>query len=116
MCPKKNFYHSVYEIAQRVPRGRVATYSQVATMASTPRVARMVGWALRALPQGSGVPWQRVINSAGMVSIENLRAPKSLQIKLLRAEGVEVKQREGNYFVDLEKYQWRPRRRISRGS
>ena len=85
-------------------------------MASTPRVARMVGWALRALPQGSGVPWQRVINSAGMVSIENLRAPKSLQIKLLRAEGVEVKQREGNYFVDLEKYQWRPRRRISRGS
>lgn len=107
MKAPENFYHRVYEIVRNIPRGRVATYQQVAMMASTPRAARMVGWALRALPVGNGVPWHRVINSRGMISIQNLRAPKSLQAKLLREEGVRVGQRDGNYFVDLEKYLWR---------
>ena len=106
MKTQENFYSRVYEIVKKIPRGRVVTYSQVAMMVSTPRAAQAVGWALRALPAGHDIPWQRVINSAGMISIENLRAPKSLQVKLLREEGVEVKQMEGNYFVDLEKYQW----------
>ncbi len=109
MREQTNFYSRVYDVVRKIPRGRVATYQQVAMMVSTPRAARMVGWALRALPDGHNVPWQRVINAAGMISIENLRAPKSLQIKLLREEGVEVVEREGNYFVDLGKYQWEPK-------
>ncbi len=110
MRKENNFYRKVHEIVKKIPRGKVATYQQIATMASTPRAARAVGWALRALPDMHNVPWQRVINSRGMISIENLRAPKSLQAKLLREEGVEVAEREGNYFVDLEKYLWRPRK------
>ena len=106
-----NFYERVYEIVRHIPHGSVATYQQVAIMASTPRAAQAVGWALRALPDLHDVPWQRVINVRGMISIENLRAPKSLQVKLLREEGVMVKQTEGNYFVDLGKYQWRPKRK-----
>lgn len=108
MARQENFYGLVYDIVKKIPRGRVATYGYVAMMVSTPRAAQAVGWALRALPDGHDVPWQRVINSRGMISIENLRAPKSLQVKLLRAEGVEVRQKEGNYFVDIEKYLWRP--------
>ena len=104
----RNFYGNVYDTVRKIPRGRVATYQQIAIAASTPRAARMVGWALRALPEGSDVPWQRVINSRGMISIQNLRAPKSLQARLLRKEGIEVRDKEGNYFVDLEKYLWRP--------
>ena len=107
---KTDFYSRVYDTVRRVPHGKVATYQQIAIAMSTPRAARMVGWALRALPNLHDVPWQRVINSRGMISIENMRAPKSLQVRMLREEGIEVRKKEGNYFVDLEKYLWRPRR------
>lgn len=102
----KDFFNRVYDAVRHIPRGRVATYQQIAIAVSTPRAARMVGWALRALPEGSGVPWQRVINSRGVISIQNLRAPKSLQARLLREEGVEVRTEAGNYTVDLDKYLW----------
>ena len=62
-----------------VPVGRVATYGQIAAMAGSPRAARMVGGILRDLPENSQVPWQRVINQRGMISIENLAVPKSEQ-------------------------------------
>ena len=108
MDKPKNFYSKVYDAVRRIPQGRVATYRQVAIAVSTPRAARMVGWALRALPAGSDVPWQRVINSRGMISIRNLRAPKSLQARLLREEGIMARIEEGNYIVDLDKYLWHP--------
>ena len=104
----KNFYSKVYDAVRQIPRGRVATYQQVAIAVSTPRAAQAVGWALRALSTGSDVPWQRVINSRGMISIRNLRAPKSLQARLLREEGVAVSMQDGNYIVDLDKYLWHP--------
>src|SRR3989338_2078978 len=107
MKTEKNFYKKVYEVVKKIPRGKVSTYQQVAIMVSTPRAAQVVGWALRALPMGHDVPWQRVINSRGMISIQNLRAPKSLQVKLLREENIEVKEVGGNYFVDLPRYQYR---------
>ena len=107
MAEGKNFYARVYDVVKKVPAGRVATYSQIATIVCSPRAARAVGWALRALPQGHDVPWQRVINSRGMISIQNLRAPKMLQMRMLREEGVDVMTVDGNYFVDLEKYLWR---------
>jgi len=111
MKKELNFYKRVYEVVKKIPKGKVATYQQVATIVSTPRAAQAVGWALRALPDYHNIPWQRVINSKGMISIENLRAPKSLQVKLLREEGVKVKEIERNYFVDLDKYIWRPYRK-----
>src|SRR3989344_2217798 len=111
MKTEKNFYKKVYDVVKKIPRGKVSTYQQVAIMVSTPRAAQAVGWALRALPMGHDIPWQRVINSRGMISIQNLRAPKSLQVKLLREENIEVKEIDGNYFVDLGKYLWRPYRK-----
>jgi methylated-DNA-protein-cysteine methyltransferase-like protein len=102
----QNFYFRVYTVVRQIPKGKVATYGQIAGMLGSPRSARMVGWALNTLKPGSKVPWQRVINREGMLSIENLRASKDEQAILLRDEGVEVILRDGNFWVDLEKYQW----------
>lgn len=102
-----NFYQQVYQIVKKIPKGRVATYGQIAGLISTPRAARVVGFALRLLPPG--IPWQRVINSAGMISIENLDCPKALQAELLKKEGVAITFQDGNYWVDLKKYQWQPK-------
>lgn len=106
---KGNFYERVYELVNKIPVGRVATYQQLATIVATPRAAQAVGWALRALPTNTKIPWQRVINSQGIISIENLRFPKEYQAKLLRNGGVKVKLIDGNYFVDLKKYLWHPK-------
>ena len=109
---KDNFYQRVYEIVSKIPAGKVATYQQVATIAATPRAAQAVGWALRVLPDNTKIPWQRVINSQGIISIENLRFPKEYQAKTLRNEGIKVKLMDGNHFVDLKKYFWQPQRNI----
>lgn len=105
-----NFYVCVYEAVKQIPRGRVATYGQIATMCGAPRSARMVGWALNALNDAdpkSEVPWQRVINREGRISIVNRHATKDLQAELLRAEGVTVELRDGNFWVDLARYRIR---------
>jgi methylated-DNA-protein-cysteine methyltransferase-like protein len=103
-----NFYQSVYKLVRRIPAGQVATYGQIAALLGKPRGARLVGWALRHCP--ADVPWQRVINHQGMLSIENLNAPKQLQAELLKAEGVKVDFHDHNFWVKLEQYLWRPRR------
>ncbi|MDD5566581.1 MAG: MGMT family protein [Patescibacteria group bacterium] len=100
-----DFFKEVYRLVRRIPRGKVATYGQIAGFISTPRAARLVGFALRRSP--NDVPWQRVINSKGMISIENLHCPKELQAKLLESENVKVVKRNGNYFVSLKKYLWK---------
>lgn len=85
--------------------GKVATYGQVAALAGSPRAARIVGWALRNQSKGK-LPWHRVLNKGGMISIENMNAPKEEQARLLELEGIEIERREGNLFVDLKKYGW----------
>lgn len=101
-----NFYQQVYQLVKKIPRGRVATYGQIASIISTPRAARIVGWALH-FCDIKKVPWQRVINSKGMISTTCLDHPKEMQAYLLKSEGVEVKVRQGNYHIDLTKYLWR---------
>ncbi len=104
----QNFYFLVYSKVRQIPKGLVATYGQIAALVGSPRASRQVGWALNVLKPGSKVPWQRVINKEGRISIENMRATKDMQAVLLRSEGVEVELREGNFWVDLSRYQWRP--------
>jgi len=58
----------IYAAVQAIPRGRVATYGQVAEAAGLPGRARLVGRALRELPDDSGIPWQRVVNARGEIS------------------------------------------------
>ena len=102
-----NFYTTVYKIVKKIPPGKVMTYGQIAGLISTPRAARVVGFAMRAAIN-KDIPWHRVINSQGMISIINPLATKKLQAKLLTNEGVQVKLIEHNYFIDLKKYLYLP--------
>lgn len=99
-------YRRIYGVVRRIPRGRVATYGQIAVLAGIPRQARQVGYALFALPRGSEVPWQRVINAKGEVSLRSTPGYEGVQRAALESEGV-VFDRRGR--VDLTRYQWRPR-------
>ena len=93
---------------RRVPAGRVVTYGQVAALAGIPGHARQVGYALHALPAGSDVPWQRVINARGEVSQRAEEAWEGYQRHLLAEEGIEL---DARGRVDLARYRWEPRRR-----
>ena len=96
----------VYAVVRRIPRGRVATYGQVAALAGLPGQARFVGYALAALPAGSGVAWQRVINAQGRVSARRgSSGAEALQAAMLRSEGVRFG-REGS--IALAAFRWRP--------
>lgn len=96
-------HKAVIAVVRRIPEGKVATYGQVARLCGYPRHARQVGYALAALPQGSNVPWHRVINSRGEVSERLMPGADEYQRILLEAEGVEF----GLHGrVDLHKYQW----------
>jgi methylated-DNA-protein-cysteine methyltransferase related protein len=101
---EENFYEWVYKVVRGIPKGKLLTYGQVASILGSPQAAQAVGWALRALPEGTKVPWQRVVAAKGVISIKNPKAPKSLQAELLQAEGVEIKLIDGKYVADLEKY------------
>jgi len=74
---------------KRIPRGRVATYGQVATLAGLDGHARQVGYALHDLPPQSNVPWHRVINARGEISPRSAGDSHELQRMLLEAEGVD---------------------------
>jgi methylated-DNA-protein-cysteine methyltransferase-like protein len=83
------FFARVYEAVRMIPRGRVATYGQVARWLGVPRGARAVGWALRALrPELEGaVPWHRVVGRGGRIALREGAGPH-LQVRRLRSEGV----------------------------
>jgi methylated-DNA-protein-cysteine methyltransferase-like protein len=84
-----DFFARVYAAVRAIPRGRVATYGQVAAFVGVPRGARAVGWALRALSPARerSVPWHRVVGAGGRISPRAGAGPL-LQRKRLRAEGV----------------------------
>ena len=75
-------------MVRRIPQGRVATYGQVAALAGLPRHARQVGYALHALPEGTDVPWHRVVNAKGEVSLRATPGWDRVQLALLRRERV----------------------------
>jgi methylated-DNA-protein-cysteine methyltransferase-like protein len=82
------FYHRIYRVVGKSPKGRVATYGIVARLAGRPGAARTVGWALSALPEENDVPWWRVINAAGRISLAAHDHNAVLQRALLLREGV----------------------------
>lgn len=100
-----SFFDQVYAVVRQVPAGRVASYGQIAAILGHPRAARTVGWALASLSQSQeeDVPWQRVINSAGRISIRNLRHASEEQRRLLEAEGIEFDERD---TVDWKRFGW----------
>lgn len=101
-------YRRIYAAVRRVPKGRVATYGQIASLAGLAGRARQVGYALHALAASDGVPWQRVVNARGEVSLRSEPGAERLQRALLEAEGV-VFDRSGR--IDLARFGWSPRAR-----
>ncbi len=97
-------WESVYALVRRIPKGRVMTYGQVATLIENRLSPRAVGWAMHGCPEG--VPWQRVVNAQGMCSTDRLPdIPPGLQRALLEGEGVRFND-AGR--LDLERYRWTP--------
>ena len=90
----------IYEAVKKIPKGKVATYGQVAAMAGNPKMSRAVGNALHKNPDPAGIPCFRVVNSKGELSGEFAFGGPGAQARLLRADGIEVK--DGK--VDLKKY------------
>ena len=97
------FFEQVYRLVRQVPPGKVTSYGAIARMLGNPRAARTVGWALHSVPEGSDVPWQRVINSRGRISTSCQEHGAGLQRVLLEAEGVEFDERG---YVDWERCGW----------
>lgn len=96
-----NFKDQVIQITKQIPHGKVTTYGTIAALAGTPRAARMVAGVLHLAEEE--LPWQRVINRHGFISIRGCHYDKNFQRKLLEQEGVEV---SADYMVDLDKYGW----------
>ena len=99
----ESFYDQVYRMVKRIPRGKVTTYGHIAALCGKPRAARTVGWALHALPDDHRVPWHRVINARGGISIAKVGLPPELQRSLLEREGVVF---DADSRVDLERWGW----------
>ncbi|MDA7881410.1 MGMT family protein [Akkermansiaceae bacterium] len=94
----------IYAVVAAIPQGYVVTYGQVAAMAGVPRHARQVGYALFDLPDGSPLPWHRVVNARGEISQRREPGCGEVQRTKLEAEGIAF--RKGR--VDLELYRWEP--------
>lgn len=104
----KSFYEQVYDVVRQIPRGKVTSYGRVAQMLGRPNAARAVGYALSALKdepadERANVPWHRVINSQGRITISNREHSAHDQARLLRSEGVMVSE---DLRVNLSHYLW----------
>jgi methylated-DNA-protein-cysteine methyltransferase-like protein len=97
-------YELIWTVVRKVPRGRVATYGQIAELAGLEGHARQVGYALHNLPAKSNVPWHRVVNAKGEISARTGGDSHELQRLLLEAEGVEF---DGKGRMDLKRYRWK---------
>jgi len=95
----------IWHVVASIPKGRVSTYGDIARFAGLGRAARRVGWALRQLPSDTRVPWHRVINSAGKLSLPSTSDAGRLQRKRLEKEGVTL--RSGDRIA-LATYRWIP--------
>jgi methylated-DNA-protein-cysteine methyltransferase-like protein len=94
----------IQKVVTRIPKGRVATYGQIARLAGLGGQARLVGYAMHALPAGTRVPWQRVINAQGTISLPGRSALR--QRELLEKEGVRF---DARGRIDLDRFLWQPR-------
>jgi methylated-DNA-protein-cysteine methyltransferase-like protein len=102
--PEDSFFETVKEIIKSIPAGKVATYGQIARYAGNPQGARQVAWVLHSYSRKENLPWHRVINSKGGISLPH-GSGYEMQKALLEKEGVIF----GNHdVIDLKKYQWNP--------
>ena len=96
-----NTFEKIYEVVKSIPKGKVATYGQVALLAGNPRWARVVGYALHVNPEPGTIPCHRVVNREGKVAPGFAFGGEGVQRQLLKSEGI-VFEPDGR--IDLEKY------------
>ncbi len=102
-------YSRIYAAIRRIPKGRVASYGQIARQAGLPRHARLVGYALHKLPNSSPIPWHRVVNAKGELSLARAGRASGLTQRLrLEQEGVTV---NAAFRVSMARFGWRPNKR-----
>ena len=99
---RTEFTKKVIQLIKAIPKGKVATYGLIATLAGKPQGSRGVGWILHSSTRGNDLPWQRVIKSGGKLSFPEMSTSYLLQKKLLEHEGVIFT----NGKVDLKTYLW----------
>lgn len=95
----------IYDIVSQIPVGKVATYGQIAVLAGLPRGARVVGWAMRAVPEDWKLPCHRVVNKLGSLAPEYAFGGQEIQRVLLEAEGITFKI---NGLINMEEHLWKP--------
>jgi methylated-DNA-protein-cysteine methyltransferase related protein len=104
-------YQRIYAVVRKIPRGRVATYGQIASLAGLAGHARQVGYALHALPQETTVPWHRVVNATGGISQRSMPGGELVQRMLLEREGIRLSPLGR---VSLARTRWAPQTSVVR--
>jgi methylated-DNA-protein-cysteine methyltransferase related protein len=98
-----SFFQEVYKIVLKIPRGRVTTYSHIAKMLGNPRGARVVGWAMRAIPENLKLPAHRVVKKSGELAPFYVFGSDEIQRALLEREGVTFTE---DRKIEMEKHMW----------
>lgn len=105
MSEQDTFRQRVYATVRRIPTGRVTTYGRIARALGAPRSARMVGWAMRTVPDELDLPCHRVVNRNGLLSGGWAFGHPEIMRGLLLDEGIPFKE---EYVVDLDQCVWEP--------
>jgi methylated-DNA-protein-cysteine methyltransferase related protein len=98
------FTKKVIQQIHKIPKGKVATYKQIAELSGKPQASRGVAWILHSCSTKYKMPWHRVLNSSGKISFDPMSSNFHLQLKKLQAEGV-LLTKSGQ--LDLKKFQWK---------
>jgi methylated-DNA-protein-cysteine methyltransferase-like protein len=105
-----SFFERVYEIARKIPSGRVTTYGAIARYVGSPQSARMVGWAMNNSHRCSDfIPAHRVVNRNGMLTGKHHFRHETLMQELLESEGIKI---EMDQIIDFEKHFWDPNKEL----
>ena len=99
-----SFKKLVIESIKQIPHGKVASYGQIAVYAGVPRAARAVGMILNKLPTNTDLPWWRVVNNSGKLTIRGSIFTRDDQKSLLESEGIKFKK---EHELEIEKYRWK---------
>ena len=100
---KEKYFEKVYSLVAQIPLGKVATYGQIAAALGGPRNARVVGWAMRAVPADLKLPCHRVVNKTGKLAPFYVFGDEELQRFMLRQEGITFTE-DGK--IDMKKHVW----------
>lgn len=101
-----NFFERVYDVARKIPYGKVTSYGAIAKSLGAARSARMVGWAMNASHLKEDIPAHRVVNRNGVLTGKHHFDGTNLMQQLLESEGIKV---ENNQILDFEKHFWQPK-------